>query len=67
MKKWEEIGAFEVLNDGRNQFENISYEFVRDAQKYELQRSFLSLNGDIHIVHGNQDDVVPLESTKKFL
>lgn len=67
MEKWKFDWYIETQNEARGTYERIPYSFVEDAESYNLREVFQSLKKSMTIVHGNSDDVVPIEATKDFL
>ena len=56
-----------MKNDARGIIEKLPYFFVEDAEEYDLKKAFESLKKPMTIVHGNEDDVVPIEATRDFI
>ncbi len=64
VQQWKTEGFLPVYHYGEERMLPISYGFAEDAAQYreaELQRSLPTL-----IVHGNQDEVIPVESSLEF-
>ena len=67
MQEWKENWYVEVKNDARGIIEKLPYFFVEDAEEYDLKKAFESLKKPMTIVHGNEDDFVPIEATRDFI
>jgi hypothetical protein len=61
---WRETGSMPVYHYALGQEEALSYDFLRDVQRYpddQLGRSLPTL-----ILHGVQDDVVPVQTSRAY-
>jgi alpha-beta hydrolase superfamily lysophospholipase len=45
----------------------LNYSLLEDAQLYDVMAPPISLNIPVHIVHGENDPIVPVENTEKFI
>ncbi|MBD2493357.1 YqiA/YcfP family alpha/beta fold hydrolase [Nostoc sp. FACHB-280] len=64
MKRWQQENYLMVYHYGEERSQPLSYDFVTDAQQYQedmLQRPLPTL-----ILHGKQDEVIPITASRKF-
>jgi uncharacterized protein len=63
MESWRRTGAMNVFHYGLNRNCSLGYELMADAERYEEYPDF---HQPTLIFHGAQDDVVPVEYSRKF-
>lgn len=64
MRQWRADGYLQVYHYNTETYLPLSYEFIRDAMRYDdtiLQRSLPTL-----ILHGRQDDVIPVQASRDY-
>ena len=64
VKQWQESGYMSVYHYGQDKLLPLSYEFVRDGEKYNealLKRSIPTL-----IIHGKQDETIPVTASIEY-
>ena len=65
LKQWQETGYKDIYHYGEDKLLPLHYEFLADGEQYninELKRSLSTL-----IIHGKNDDVVPIEVSRNYL
>ncbi|MDZ8189940.1 MAG: YqiA/YcfP family alpha/beta fold hydrolase [Nostoc sp. ChiSLP02] len=64
IQRWQQEKYLTVYHHGEGRSLPLSYDFVTDAHRYQeelLQRSIPTL-----ILHGNKDEVIPIEASRDF-
>ena len=63
IKRWKELGymQFEVRVNEQKIKKNLSYSFIKDAQKYDLSKMIKKIKCPVIFVHGDADENVPIE------
>jgi len=64
LNQWQSEGFLSVYHYGEKRSLPLSYDFIQDAQTYQnepLNRPIPTL-----ILHGSQDEVIPIESSRNF-
>lgn len=64
LKKWKEERYLSVYHYGVNDYLPLNYNFIVDAAKYEADKLQRTL--PILIVHGVNDDVIPIQASREF-
>lgn len=64
LNQWQSEGYLSVYHYGEKRSLPLSYDFIQDAQTYQNE----SLNRPIPtlILHGSQDEIIPIESSRNF-
>ena len=67
LERWRQTGTTEIFHYGDNCDRALSYEFVRDLERYDSDRDgFLTRPVPTKIVHGIRDDVIPVEASRAY-
>jgi predicted esterase YcpF (UPF0227 family) len=64
LEQWQQTGRLSVFHYAKHQELDLNYGFLQDCEQYDdrtLQRSLPTL-----ILHGTQDEVIPLEASQNF-
>ncbi len=62
LAEWEANGSY-PFEDGAGEMVDLHWEFMRDARSHE---PWPEVNCPVFIVHGNRDDVVPVELSRHY-
>jgi len=46
---------------------SLRYDIIKDAEQYDVMNSSIELDIPLHIVHGENDPIIPIRNTEKFL
>ncbi len=61
---WKQDGFVEVMHYATNTTERLSYDFIKDAERYDTEN--LQVTRPTLVIHGKNDETVPYEESVRF-
>ena len=67
LKQWRAETYMSFPDAYGNEPYSLRYDIIKDAEQHDVLNTQIELNIPIHIVHGENDPIIPISNTEKFI
>jgi len=67
LKRWHAERYMSFPDAYGNKPYSLRYDIIKDADQYDVQDTQIELDIPVHIVHGENDPIIPIANTEKFI